>query len=456
MSKKSPEDLDKLFQQEPEQYPYGYNEASWEEMEKLLDKDDRRRFLWWLFFGIGAMILIGSVFFFGKNETEVTDGNLDFDKKEIVQNQNQELNSTSYSDSIFENQKLDVENQNSDLENQNNKSTESSKNIQSNSNVISNKSELNNSESALNENSQQDNYKNKKEDLNLILGDAGLQQNEIRNTIVSDSILVGTNEPNNGFLPKEIELESTKVDSVNVLLNSSVVAPIAFLQIFIPEKESLFDIPSVEKKKEKGLPQLPLKSKNKVLFGVLLGSESTGANFSNLSQLNWKVGTQLEYRFLKRYSASIGANFIRKSYDANGDAYQPDDGGWVYDITPTTVDAVCDILEIPVNISFFQKGNNENGFYSKLGLSSFFMLEEHYWYSYETPIPGQIRYWGGYNENKHWFGIGEIYVGYQRILTPITSLQIEPYFQIPLTGVGNGNVKLWSVGMNLRINFQAN
>ena len=33
MSKKSPEDLDKLFQQEPEQYPYAYNETSWDEME---------------------------------------------------------------------------------------------------------------------------------------------------------------------------------------------------------------------------------------------------------------------------------------------------------------------------------------------------------------------------------------------------------------------------------------
>ena len=81
MSKKSPEDLDKLFQQEPEQYPYAYNETSWDEMEKLLDKDDRRRFLWWWIFGIGALILIGSFFFFGKSEMEVVDGNLDFDKK---------------------------------------------------------------------------------------------------------------------------------------------------------------------------------------------------------------------------------------------------------------------------------------------------------------------------------------------------------------------------------------
>ena len=92
MSKKSPKDLDKLFQQEPEQYPFAYNEASWQEMEKLLENDDHRRFLWWWFFGIGALILMGSIFFFGRNETEMAEGNFDFDKKEIFENQNQNQN----------------------------------------------------------------------------------------------------------------------------------------------------------------------------------------------------------------------------------------------------------------------------------------------------------------------------------------------------------------------------
>ena len=125
-------------------------------------------------------------------------------------------------------------------------------------------------------------------------------------------------------------------------------------------------------------------------------------------------------------------------------------------MAPSSVDASCDILEVPVSIGFFQKKNNQNGFYSKLGMTSIIMLEEHYWYFYDQEIPGQIKYWGGRNENKHWFGIGEVAFGYQQYLTPKTSVQIEPFLQIPLAGVGNGNVKLWSVGVNMKFNFQVN
>ena len=197
-------------------------------------------------------------------------------------------------------------------------------------------------------------------------------------------------------------------------------------------------------------------NENILLLGLTLGGESSATNRNNFSKPNWKFGAQVEYRFFKKYSASMGANFIRKKYGATGDDYNPENGAWLYGVSPSTVDAVCDILEVPVSISFFQYDNSENGFYSRVGLSSFFMLEEHYWYSYDEEIPGQINYWGGENENKHWFAIGEFSIGYQHYLRPKISVQIEPFIQIPLAGIGNGNVKLWSVGLNMKLNFQVN
>lgn len=434
MSKRSPEDLDKLFQQEPEQYPFPYNEASWTEMEKLLDKDDHRRFLWWWFFGFGGLILIGSIFFFGKSETNVVDANLNFDQKEIVENQ-----STNSEIQTLESPGLKEED---------------------NSNIILNKNGSNNSnileEFNPNYNTQQNIYKKQESQLEQSSDDVVFSKVENSNHSLIDSFGVKENTFDTELLLEKKKAVSSKIDSVNTLLNSSLVTPIASLEIFLSKEKMLLEIPFLEKRENDVKTTLPSKNKNKVLFGVLVGAESTGVNINNFSQLNWKVGAQLEYRFFNRFSASIGANFIKKRYGAKGSDYQPDDGSWLYDVSPQTVDAVCDILEVPINIGFFQKGYNKNGFYSKLGFSSFFMLEEHYWYSYEIQVPGQIKYWRGYNENRHWFGIGEIYVGYQQVLSPITTMQIEPYFQIPLAGVGNGKVELWSVGMNVKLNFQAN
>ncbi|MFK8006424.1 MAG: hypothetical protein AB8H03_08640 [Saprospiraceae bacterium] len=449
MSEESPKDLDKLFQQEPEQYPFDYNEASWQEMEKLLDKDDRRRFLWWWFFGIGALILIGSIFFFGKNETGVVDTNLDLDKKEIVENQNQNQNQES-------NSNLENQTTTSDSENQIFKSEKSDENFQLNLDNISNKKELNNSSSTSNKNLQQYNYKNQNEDQSLTFDDFEFQKSELENTIVSDSVSEKTNEVSDGFLLKN----NQKNNSVNVLLQVDSVLSISRLEI-LAKRENDIKLNLLERDTNRSSPRMEFVLlgyvNEKILnLALVLGSESSATNYNNFSKPNWKFGAQVEYRFLKKYSLSVGANFARKKYGAAGDDYNPEDGAWLYGVSPTDVDAVCDILELPVSISFFQYENNENGLYARLGMSSFFMLEEHYWYSYDQEIPGQIKYWGGENENKHWFGIGEVAFGYQHYLRPKTSVQIEPFFQIPLSGVGNGNVKLWSAGINLRLNFQVN
>ena len=447
MSKKSSEDLDKLFQQEPEQYPHGYNEASWQEMEKLLDKDDRSRFLWWWFFGIGALLLIGSIFFFGKNETEVVDVNLGVDKKEIVENQNQNSN----------------QNLNSNLESESESSSEilpskdSKENDELRSNLASIKKESSTSKqsnTSATKKSEQDINKKQKEDPSLIFDDVEFRGSQIGNIVSPDSILEKPNNLGNDFLLEKPNPEVEEKDSVNTLLQTIPIFPIASLNLFLSEKSELYGIPLLKEKIE----GVPVGNKNILLIGLVLGGESTATNRDDFSQPNWKIGGQLEYRFLERFSASVGANFVRKKYGARGSDYKPDpdSGSWLYDIAPTTVEASCDILELPVSIGFFQKKNNQNGFYSKLGLMSFFMLEEHYYYFYDQEIPGQIKYYGGVNENRHWFGVGEVSVGYQYYLTPRTSVQLEPFLQIPLTGVGNGNVKLWSVGLNMKFNFQVN
>jgi hypothetical protein len=448
MSEESPQDLDKLFQQEPEQYPFGYNEASWQEMEKLLDKDDRRRFLWWWLGGIGALILVGSIFFFGKNEMEVVDANLDFDKKEVVENR--ELNQNQNSETQLSQPR------DSNKDDQPNSKSSDSK-LSDNSNSFSNKIESN---STLNKNLQQDIYKKTKVDPSLIFGDVGFRENGIENIVLPESVLGKTDTIEEGVLLKNNHSKVEKKDFVNVLLQTDSVSLIPMLEI-LAKRESSVGINLLEKDTtnlqfQKRWIHIGDINQKILLLGLTVGGESSETNRNDFSKPNWKFGAQVEYRFFKKYSASVGANFIRKKYGATGDDYNPENGAWLYGVSPSTVDAVCDILEVPVSISFFQYDNSENGFYSRVGLSSFFMLEEHYWYSYDEEIPGQINYWGGENENKHWFAIGEFSIGYQHYLRPKISVQIEPFIQIPLAGIGNGKVKLWSVGLNMKLNFQVN
>ncbi|MDC3210386.1 hypothetical protein OAU10_02675 [Saprospiraceae bacterium] len=103
MSERPLQELDKLFQQEPKQYPFAYNEASWNKMEELLDKGDQRRLLWWRFVGIGVLLLVGLIFFFEQRETKVVKISLGFDKKEIVESQSRE---SKFKNQIFKSEEF--------------------------------------------------------------------------------------------------------------------------------------------------------------------------------------------------------------------------------------------------------------------------------------------------------------------------------------------------------------
>ena len=84
------------------------------------------------------------------------------------------------------------------------------------------------------------------------------------------------------------------------------------------------------------------------------------------------------------------------------------------------------------------------------------MLTEDYKYQYGRDDPQHlVLSWSGKNENQHYFAIYNLSVGYQRSMGKQWFLEIEPFVKLPLTGVGFGEVDLWSTGasFSLKYNF---
>ncbi|MFX5126548.1 hypothetical protein ABTC57_19035, partial [Acinetobacter baumannii] len=66
------------------------------------------------------------------------------------------------------------------------------------------------------------------------------------------------------------------------------------------------------------------------------------------------------------------------------------------------------------------------------------------WYSYSYS-----------NENAHLFSTATLSLGYEIRMDKAFFLSFEPYYKLPLKGVGEGSVQLSSIGMqtSLRYNF---
>ncbi len=448
MSDKSPKKLDKLFRKGSEQYDFGYNAEAWQQMESLLDKDDRRRFFWWWFGGAG-LLLVGAVWFFGGQSSAPVAADPVLDKTEYPKNQtgttggNQEKQQGT---NLSEIQKGGGSSQNTDGGNAlPNHSTKTNENGELKNATTpqkrrnSNKKENNAAKKAKHPPIAAADIENKKET-------GGNLTDEMQNRTISQNYLALDTLTGLG----------DKISHEKDWLPKLPILPLALLE-YSPKGITATVLPMVSEREE-GFPDFEKEitpSQNNALFiGLVAASEMTSVGMGDFSKTSWKVGGQVEYRYRNKYSTSLGANFMRKKYTAGWGEYIPPKGFWTRTIAPQSTDGTCNILEVPFLIGYYPSGHSNSGFYANAGLTTYFILWEWYDYSYSQPDPDLIRTWQTSKVSQYWFGIGQFSVGYNMVVGRRTSLQFEPYLQIPLTGVGHGNVKLWSIGVSLKANFK--
>src|SRR5690606_40671317 len=142
---------------------------------------------------------------------------------------------------------------------------------------------------------------------------------------------------------------------------------------------------------------------------------------------------------------SAGALYAKKLYQSNLANYRP--GNPVYSqYTPLSVDADCDVLDIPVNINVDILRQRQTTWFASTGISSYLMLKETYDYTYPPHQYGDLKQLTLRNQNRHVLGIGNLSVGYRRQLGGAVNLTVQPFVKVPLTGIGNGKIRLYSSG----------
>ena len=106
------------------------------------------------------------------------------------------------------------------------------------------------------------------------------------------------------------------------------------------------------------------------------------------------------------------------------------------------------MIDIPLNVDYYFAQKRKHGWLISAGLSSYLMKKESYDYFYKTPA-GQTynKDWTISNKNKHFFSVLDVSAGYEYLLNKRFSLAVQPYIDVPLTGIGAGKVKLNSAGI---------
>lgn len=193
-------------------------------------------------------------------------------------------------------------------------------------------------------------------------------------------------------------------------------------------------------------------NKPSLVLSILAAPDLTSVQRSGRSSLSGSFGVEATLKLTKRLSITSGLGYAKKIYDANFNLYRPNTN-YVFKVNPSNIHANCDVIDVPLNVNYklFEKG--KNALAVSTGLSSYFMLNEQYNYTYpggaaDGPASYQVK-----NQNQHIFGIANVGVEYQHKINQKLGVSIRPFMKIPLTNIGYGNSKLASTGVAVSLNM---
>ncbi len=203
----------------------------------------------------------------------------------------------------------------------------------------------------------------------------------------------------------------------------------------------------------------PRNSRNsKLYFIASAGPEITAVRpgDANGRNISGRFGVGVGYQLNKRLALQTGFYSVAKKYVAGKDDYDPKDASYLSRMNDLVVDANCRVFEIPLSVRYSFPSKGVNTFFASAGVAGVIMKKEDYRFTYTQ---GTFPYIASYTDekaftgNRHLISFFQLSGGLTRSLNNTLSVIAEPYLTIPMQGVGEGRVKLFSAGVQFGIRY---
>lgn len=177
--------------------------------------------------------------------------------------------------------------------------------------------------------------------------------------------------------------------------------------------------------------------------GLTMGPDYNSVPSLKHGRIGFGGGLLVRYHINNNFYLSTGAVYTKKIYGAEDKDYTS-----AYPTNYKKIEADCNVLDVPLNIHYTFLHRPKSSWSVMAGASSYFMLNEKYdYYNYnDVKYTREFR-----NNNQHYFSVLNLGVSWERETRGKINWGIQPYVKLPLGGVGEGNIKLYSAGVSLQV-----
>ncbi len=238
-------------------------------------------------------------------------------------------------------------------------------------------------------------------------------------------------------------------------LRLSDASSLHFLQPIPPDfliSPVLFPSPNTTENKE--LEKKKSAKKSSFIIGIGYSPDFSTVGLDNYVAPGSRWKLYLEYNFKGIIGLSSGVEWVNNKYEAYGDEYHAPQRYWYNGIVADEAYGECIMIDIPLNlrVQAFSKGRHQ--FFVSGGASTYFLMKEDYFFSYEQNDPSLPDHWGTDKMSVYPFGIINLSIGYEYLFKSRGSVQLEPYIKIPTKGIGWGNVDLYTIGAYISYRYR--
>lgn len=191
--------------------------------------------------------------------------------------------------------------------------------------------------------------------------------------------------------------------------------------------------------------------KNKTAFekyfytGFLYAADKSSINFEPSKGIGYSWALALGYQFSKRFSLESGIHIEKKEYYTTGEHFDKS-------ILPATgkilwIESENKLLEIPITLKTNFSPGKKHQFFGSVGISSYLINNESYEYEEELNGVIQNEFIQFTKNSSSLFATTNLSFGYEYKFISGIRLRIEPYLNLPLSGIGKGKEPILSKGV---------
>jgi hypothetical protein len=211
---------------------------------------------------------------------------------------------------------------------------------------------------------------------------------------------------------------------------------------------SPFDRSSIEGK----IVDISVLKPKRFYVGLMAGLDATTIKLQKIENAGFSYGVLAGYELNRKWSIEAGAYLERKYYYSDGKYFNTSKIYMPANSRISEVSGNCKMIEVPISARYVFSSQKGSKWFSTLGLSSYFMTQENYTYDYYYGTVGPVSHKKQYtNGSTNIFSNISLSAGYIRPLGNFADLRIEPYFKVPMSGLGVGSLPLFSMGLQVGI-----